>query len=189
MATYDGSTYPTAGTPTIPVYLPREQRTDQQPSIYVVSIFDGPPTANPRIEIIPLTTRAPSSPPDTPPTDPFPHPAYYPAATGTVPSSADKPGWAETSPFFVQGQNDHGPDNSPAKPTEDQTGYPALSKLLNEIRQTQSCPHCQPSHGTKVSSVQTHSTASFCYYHRLFGADATKCRQPCTYPQRPRKKE
>ena len=188
MATCAGPTYPAADTPTIPVYLPRERRTDQQPSIYVVSIFDGPPTADPRIEIIPLTARAPSSPPDTPPTDPFPHPAYYPPATGTVPNSADKPEWAETPPF-VQGQKEHCPDKSPAKPTEEPVDYPTLSKLLDEIRQAQQCPHCQPPRRAKVSSVKAHPTPSFCYYHQQFGAEAAKCRSPCSYPKRPRKKQ
>ena len=188
MATYAGLTYPAADTPTIPVYLPREQRTDQQPSIYVVSIFDGPFTANPRIDVIQLNTRASSSPPDTPPTDPFPNPAYYTPATGTVPNSASKLGWAETPPF-VQGQTDHGPDEASAKPTEDKADCPALLKLLDEIKQAQSCLHCQPPHKTTVNSVTARSTAISCYYHRRFGARARNCRQPCTYPQRPRKKE
>ena len=189
MANYAGPIFPATDTPSIPVYLPRDRRNDQQPSIYVVSIFDGPPTADPRIEIIPLNTRAPSSPPDTPPTDPFPHPAYYPPATGTVPNSADKPGWAETPPF-VQGQKAHCPDKPPAKPTEEPVDYSTLSKLLDEIRQAQQCPHCQPPRRAKVSSVRTHPTSSLCYYHRQFGKGAVKCRAPCSHAgQQPRKKQ
>ena len=189
MANYAGPNFPDTDTSSIPVYLPRNRRNDQQPSIYVVSVYDGLSTTDPRVEIIPINARIPSSPPDTPPTDSYMHPAYYPPATGTIPNIADKPGWAET-PHFVPGQKSHRPDEQPAKPTEKPTDFSTLSKLLDEIRQTQQCSHCQPPHRAKVSSVKVHPPSTLCYYHRQFGRAAVKCRTPCSQAgQQPRSKQ
>ena len=183
MASYTGTNFPETDATSIPIFLPRDQRDDLQPSIYVVTVHD-PSTAAPKVQITSVNPgfgpRDPFSPPDTPPTDSYMHPAFYTSATGTVPTTADKQDWANAQQF-VPRQNAHRRDAQPAKPAEQPTStdFSTLAQLLEEIRQTQTCSHCHPAH--QASSVKLKPT-SLCYYHRQFGQAAKKCRQPCSYP-------
>ena len=160
MANYAGPNLPETDTTTIPILLPWNRRNDQRPSIYVVSIHNDSPTASPRVEITPINSEC---------------------EAGTLSSPPD------TTPM-----DSHHPDEQPTKPTEEPTptDFSTLAKLLDEIRQTQQCSHCQPPHRAKVSSVKVHPPSTLCYYHKQFGRAAVKCRTPCSQSgQQPRREQ
>ena len=150
MANYAGPNLPETDTTTIPILLPWNRRNDQRPSIYVVSIHTDSPTAIPRVEITPIRSECEAEKPSSPP---------------------------DTTP-----RDPHHPDNQPTQPSEESlpTDFSALSKLLDEIRQTQQCPHCQPPHQVQASSATVHSPSNLCFYHRRLSRAATRCETPCS---------
>ena len=185
MANYTGPNIPETDTTPIPILLPRNRRYDQQPTIYVVTVFDDLPSTSPRVEVTPISpgygAGTPLLPPNTPPTDPYIHPAYYTSATGTIPSKAEAVKEAESEQTAPE-QEPHCPAKKTTEPSEEKTptDFTTLAKLLDEIYQARHCPRCRTTPQAKTCPKDSHSSSSFCYYHRQFGRSALKCRSPCS---------
>ena len=169
-----------------PIFLPRNQQDDLQPTVYVVTVHNNPSATTPRVQVTAANPgygpQNPLPPSETTPADTHMHPAFYTSGTGTVTTPADKHDWAAAKQF-VPRQNAQPQDTPPAKPVEQTTpsSLSTLTQLLEEIRRTQTCSHCCPTRqANSVRLQRTKSSADgLCYYHRQFGRAALKCRPPC----------
>ena len=148
MANNAGPIFPATDTMSIPILLPWIRRNDQQPSIYVLSIHTDSPTAIPRVEITPIHSEC--------------------EAEKMSPTS-------DTTPA-----NTYHPDDRLTEPSEESltTDLSALSELLDEIKQTQRCPYCQPPLQSQSTSNAVCSPSDFCLYHRRLNRVPTEGEAP-----------
>ena len=181
MANHTGPDTPETDTTPISILLPRNRRYDQQPTTYVVTVFDDLPPTSPKVGVASIgpghgaeTTLLP---PNVPSTDPCIHPAYYTPETGTIPDTAESPKEAESEQKAPE-QEPHCPTKETTDPSKEKTptDFTTLAQLLDEIYQARPCPRCHT-----IPRAKTRPQDTFCYFHRQFGKSAQKCRGPCSF--------
>ena len=148
MANHNGQIFPATDATSIPILLPWIRRDDQKLSTYVLTIHTRSPTTIPRLEITPI------------------HPEHRVERLSST--SDNKP----VSTYYLNGRL--------TEPSEESltTDLSALSELLDEIKQTQRCPYCQPPLQSQSTSNAVCSPSDFCLYHRRLNKALIKDEAP-----------